>query len=103
MNPENIKARLSIGKREPGDVAYIFDYNLLNQLNVAPDSSFRDYHFLSIGAEFEFNEKRYRVTEIKPFFFGETVDMSNAPGFNMNRLGNPLAYNFEIALFVEEI
>ena len=61
MNPENIKARISIGKQEQGDIAFIYDFNLLKLLNVPPDSFFTNYHFLSIGAEFELNEIKYRI------------------------------------------
>jgi len=103
MSPENIKARISIGKQEQGDIAFIYDFNLLKLLNVPPDSFFTNYHFLSIGAEFELNETKYRITEIRPLFYDKTIDMSNPPGFNMYGVGELLDYNFEIALFVEEI
>lgn len=103
MESEGIKARISIGKHEQGDIAFIYDFNLLKELNVAPDDFFTNYHFLSIGAEFELGDRKYKVTEIRPFFYEKTVDMSNPPGFNMYGIGELLDYNFEIALFVEEI
>ena len=103
MNPENIKTRISLGKNEQGDIAFIYDFNLLKLLNVPPDSTFSNYHFLSIGAEFELNDTKYKITEIRPFFYNETIDMSNPPGFNMYGVGELLDYNFEIALFVEEL
>jgi hypothetical protein len=103
MESEGIKARISIGKHEQGDIAFIYDFNLLKKLNVAPDDFFTNYHFLSIGAKFELGEKKYKVTEIKPLFYEKTFDMSNPPGFNMYGIGEQLDYNFEIALFVEEI
>jgi len=103
MNTEGIKARISIGKQEQGDIAFVYDFNILKELNVSPDKVFTNYHFLSIGAEFELEEKKYRVTEIRPFFYDKTIDMSNPPGFNMYGIGELLDYNFEIALFVEEI
>ena len=101
MNPENIKARISIGENEQGDIAFIYDFNLLKLLNVPPDSTFSNYHFLSIGAIIELNEKKYKITDIKPFFYDKTIDMSNPPGFNMYGVGELLDYNFEIALSVE--
>jgi len=103
MNPENIKARISLGKHKQGDIAFIYDFNLLKLLNVPHDPTFTSYHFLTVGAELEFNEIKYRVSEISLFFYDKTKDMSNPPGFNMYGVGEQLDYNFEIALFVEEI
>jgi hypothetical protein len=103
MNPESIKTRISIGKQKQGDIAFIYDFNLLEQLNVAPDAILTNCHSLSIDSEFKFNEKEYKVIEINPIVYDKTKDMANPPGVNIYGIGEPLDYNFEIILFVEEI
>lgn len=103
MIAENIKARISIGKHEQGDIGFIYDFNILNELNVAPDQFYTNNHFLDVGTEFELGEKKYRIAGMRPVFFNKTVVMSNPPGFNMLGIGELLDYNFELALFVEEV
>ena len=62
-----------------------------------------NYHLLSVGAEFELNEKKYKIKEIRLLFHDNTIDMSNPPGASLNAVGELLDYNFEIGLFVKEI
>ncbi len=103
MKPENIKTRISIGKTERGDIGFIYDYNLLKNLNVIPDLTFKNYYFLEKGSVFELNRSKYRIVEVRPFFYNESIDMTNPPGVNYLGIGDLLNFNFEIAIFVEEI
>lgn len=103
MKPENIKTRISIGKTKQGDIGYIYDFNLLKDLNIIPNEAFKDNFFLEYGSVFELHKTKYRIVEVRPFFYNETKVMTNPPGHNLFGIGELLDFNFEIALFVDEI
>ena len=103
MEAESIKTRISIGKQEQGDIAYIYDFNLLKILNVKSDDFFTNSMILDIGTEIEIGEKRYKINEIRTVFYDKTYDMSNPPGINIYGIGQPLNFNFEIMYFVDDI
>lgn len=105
MQPENIKTRISIGREEAGDIAYIYDYNLLKILNIPEDNFFNGEYFLDIGSEFELNDENFRIKTIRTVFHDHTFDMESKPlpGVNAYSIGEQLNFNFEIMYFVEDI
>ncbi len=94
MNTEMIKARISIGKTEQGDIAFIYDFNFLKTFNVKHDDFFIRQTFLDVGTVFELNEQHYKISEIRTVFYDEMHSYGNGEQFD---------YNFEIMLFVEEV
>lgn len=103
MEAQNIKARIAIGRDEAGDIAYIYDFNLIKSLNVPPDKFFTNSAFFDIGTEIEIQEQTYRIKKIRTVFYNKTFDMSNPPGVNVYGIGKLLDFNFEVLYFVEDV
>ena len=103
MEQNGILARVSIGRNKAGDIAYIYQYDLLNEIGLEKDNFFTNQTIIKIGTILTINDEKFKVVEIQTTFYDHLVDMSNPAGFNLTGVGELLNYNFEIIYFVEKI
>jgi len=103
MKENGILARVSIGRNKAGDISYIYQYNLLNEIGLKKDSFFTDQTIIKTGTILTINDEKFKVVEIQTTFFDHLVDMSNPPGYNLTGVGEALNYNFEIIYFVDKV
>lgn len=101
MENQPILARISIGIHEEGDKGFIYDFNTLKSFKAEMNDKM--IH-LCVDSEFEFNEKKYKVTGIETIFYDHLKQKAlHQAGVNIYGIDEIQDYNIEIMYFVEEL
>lgn len=103
MEEHGILTRVSIGRNEAGDIAYIYQYDLLKELGLEKDKCFTDQTIIRVGTIFTIDSVKYKVEEIRTIIYDHLIDMSNPAGYNLTGVGEPCNYNSEIIYFVTKV
>ncbi len=68
MKENGILARVSFGRKKAGDIAYIYQDDLLNEIGLKKDSFFTNQTIIKIGTILIIDDEKYKAVEYKLHF-----------------------------------
>ena len=87
-----------VGETNP---IFCTDFDIIKQLEVPGEGSFKDFHEIAKGSEIILNNfEKYEVIDVSTDFFN--TEYSN-DGIAMNNLGERYSYNFEIVYKIKKV
>lgn len=86
-NNSSINSRIAIRDVNGGDIAYIYQHDILKKLGLEKDKEFTTYTFLDIGTIITLEDIRYEIKNIRSLFLDNNVSMKNSPGINLYGIG----------------
>jgi hypothetical protein len=97
-----ILTRIKIKHVKGGELAYILEKEIFDEMGLQPTQYDKNETFLNIGDIFTLGKAKYIVVNIFTKIYNQTYEPDNY-GINLYRIGENLPFNFQITYEVDDI
>lgn len=104
-NEKGILARVKIRHIEGGEIAYIYEKKILEQLGLKPSEQDSPEIFINIDDIIEIDGVKYKIVKIHTKFYNKTFGEEYWKyGINLNGIGDiEIPFNFQITYIVDDV
>lgn len=99
---ENLQLRLLIQHVEGATIAYLYNRESFDLLNITPHK-FDNSQFLELGQVIEYGGTKYRIEEINFKMEQNFHDINPNIGINLYSPSDPSGFNCQMGIFVKDI